>query len=153
MPIANDAPSSYGISIDAEGKWYYLGAEMFRKEIVQYFYQHLIRNQEGQYIIELENDRCLVEVEDCAFVVKAIYREQNDGKTMYYASLSDDSLELLDLSSLHFAQNNIPYCAVKKGAFPARLTRAAYYQLVETLELDKTVNRYFIAADVGRMYL
>jgi hypothetical protein len=42
---------------------------------------------------------------------------------------------------------------VKKGAFPARLTRAAYYQLVETLELDKTVNRYFIAADVGRMYL
>jgi len=144
---------SYGIRIDAEGKWYYLGAEMFREEIVRYLYQHLVQNQEGQYSIELENDRCLVDVEDCAFVIKTVYRQEQEGKTLYRVLISDGSCELLNWETLHFSASNIPYCLVKNGAFKARFTRAAYYQLVETLDFDEATNRYFIEVDAGKLYL
>ena len=45
--------------------------------------------------------------------------------------LSDDSQEELSPETLHVGSENILYCRVKQGVFPARFTRAAYYQLAE----------------------
>ena len=61
------------IRIDKEGVWYYKGAEMFRKEIVNFFYQNLKRDESCQYLIELENDRCYLDVEDTPFVIRSVH--------------------------------------------------------------------------------
>ena len=38
---------SFEIKIDKEGVWYYNGAEMFRKDILDIFFQHLKRDEDG----------------------------------------------------------------------------------------------------------
>ena len=73
MEIKSESPFCQ-IRIDKDGVWYYKGAEMFRKEIVNFFYQNLRQDESGNYLIELENDRCYLEVEDTPFVVRSVHR-------------------------------------------------------------------------------
>ena len=68
MSIMENIPFC-NIRIDKNGVWYYKGAEMFRREIVNFFYQNLRQDESGRYLIELPNDRCYLEVEDAPFVV------------------------------------------------------------------------------------
>ena len=49
-------------------------------------------------------------------------------------SLSDDSTETLEPAGLRVGKDNVLYCTVKAGRFPARFNRAAYYQLSEYIE-------------------
>ena len=42
------------ICIDKDGIWYFRGAEMKRQDIVQYFYQYLRRDGDGNYLIEMK---------------------------------------------------------------------------------------------------
>ncbi len=117
------------IFIDKEGQWFYQGAEMHRREIVLFFYNHMSMDGEGRYILEWGGERCLLEVEDTALVVRRVAA----GSELFLL-LSDDSTEKLDPETLYAGRANVLYCRVKGGAFPARFTRAAYYQLTEHIE-------------------
>jgi hypothetical protein len=68
------------IRIDKEGVWYYRGTVMFRKDIVQSLYQHLKRDPDGRYHIEIGEDRADVDVEDTPYVVKSVSCIFMDGK-------------------------------------------------------------------------
>ena len=137
----------HAIRIDAEGIWYYQGEEMKRQDIVQYFYRHLKRDSNGDYLIEIEADRCFVRVEDAPYVVRSvsIRSSRYDGKRCVEISLSDGSREELSHDTpLWTGDDNTLYCRVKKGAYPARFTRSAYYQLCENAEYDPAKGQYFI---------
>jgi len=71
-----------GIKVDKEGVWYFEGKEMFRRDIVNYFYQNLVKDGAGRYIIVQGDERCYLEVEDTPFIVKAVFskgsRERGD---------------------------------------------------------------------------
>lgn len=144
--MENDIPPC-NIKIDKEGIWYYRGDEIFRKEIVNYFYQYLKRDEIGRYLIETENDCCYLEVEDVPFVVKAVYRfvSNSDIEEDIYLVLSDQSLEKLDPKTLWVGKDNIPYCLVKNKIFCARFSRAAYYQLADFVEYDNERDAYFLS--------
>ena len=49
-------------------------------------------------------------------------------------SLSDDTEEELIPETLYLGEENVLYCRVKGGDFPARFNRAAYYQLAAHIE-------------------
>ena len=117
-----------GIFIDREGQWYYCGAEMHKREIVQLFYQNMSMDADGRYIVDWGGERCVLEVEDTAYVVRRVREE--DGFLLH---LSDDSVEELAPETLWVGEGNVLYCRVK-GAFPARFTRPAYYQLAAHVE-------------------
>ena len=70
------------IKIDKEGIWYYKGAHMFRKDILCVFFEHLKIDECGKYLIELNEERCYLDVEDTAFVVAAVYKAKlpEDGR-------------------------------------------------------------------------
>lgn len=146
------------IRIDKEGVWYFRGAEMFRREIVNFFYAHLRLDENGAYLIELpgENgDRCQVEVEDTAFVIKAVFethKPENGGKSLILL-LSDDTEELLEPETLHVGPDNVLYCTVREGRFKARFTRAGYYQMAEHIEYDEKDDTYFVALKDRRYYI
>ncbi|RJR31247.1 MAG: DUF1285 domain-containing protein [Desulfobacteraceae bacterium] len=136
-PMADEKETTTGIGsdirpceifIDKEGQWFYKGAEMHRREIVRFFYEHLSLDGGGRYILEWAGERCLLEAEDTAFVVK---RVAFDGG--FFLSLSDDSVEKLAPDTLYVGDGNVLYCLVH-GAFPARFTRPAYYQLAAYIE-------------------
>ena len=143
------------IWIDKEGIWYYRGAEMFRRDIVNLFYRHLIKDDTGRYRIEIDDDSCYVDVEDTAFVVKAVYLfEKNErAEEFIFLLLSDDILEKLDVETLRIGEDNIPYCMVKDRQFEARFSKASYYQLAQYICHDPDRDVYFISLNGHRHYI
>lgn len=146
------------IRIDKEGTWYYRGAEMFRREFVNFFYAHLKLDERGSYLIELPGDpgdRCFVEVEDTAFVVKSVSRTNSskNNEESIMLLLSDDSQEALVPETLHVGKDNVLYCVVKDGDFKARFTRSGYYQMTDHIEYDEESDAYFVTLKDQRFYI
>ena len=140
------------IFIDKEGRWYHQGAEMIHREFIRLFYQNMELDSEGRYLINWADKPCYVEVEDTAFVVRQIsYEEGNqDRGSRIELSLSDDTKEALMPDSLSVGMENVLYCKVKSGSFPARFNRAAYYQLAEYIEEEGKT--YFLPLN-GQKYV
>jgi uncharacterized protein len=142
------------IRIDKEGKWYFKGAHMFRKEILSVFFEHLRIDECGKYLIELGEERCYLDVEDTAYIVAAVYQTQrsDNGRAQIDILLSDDSCEKLEMQSLHVGRDNVLYCRVKEGKFTARFSRNSYYQLAEFIEQSENGNHFFINLN-GEKYI
>lgn len=151
--MENDNTTS-GIRIDKDGVWYYNGNEIFRDEIVRYFYQNLKRDEAGRYLIELDDDCCYLEVEDAPFVVRAVYRctGRTDNEDFFNLLLSDYSIEKLNPDSLWAGKDNVLYCSVKENTFVARFSRASYYQLANFIECGDNEDEYFILLN-GKHFL
>ena len=142
------------IRIDKEGVWYYKGAHMFRKEILSVFFEHLRMDECGNYLIELGEERCYLDVEDTAFIVAAVYKTQlpDNGRAQVDILLSDDSCEKLEMQSLHVGRDNVLYCRVKEGKFTARFSRNSYYQVAEFIEQSENGSHFFINLN-GEKYM
>ena len=119
---------------------------MFRKEILCTFFEHLQIDECGKYLIELEEERYYIDVEDTAFVVAAVYKTKlpEDKRDQIDVLLNDDSYEKLEINSLYIGKDNVLYCRVKEGKFNARFSRNSYYQLAEFIEQSENGNHYFI---------
>ncbi len=142
------------IRIDKEGVWFFQGAEMIRKEILQIFYQHLNREASGRYTIEMPNDRCYLDVEDAPFVVKAVYPEPGETESgAIQLHLNDETLEELAPDSLCIGKDNVLYCSVKDKRFEARFSRASYYQIAEFIENDPGSGRFYLRFKGKKFYL
>jgi hypothetical protein len=139
------------IFIDKEGRWFYQGLEMVRRDIVLLFYRHLHLDGQGQYLIRLDGEERYLEVEDTAFVVSRIDLQPHgeDGGS-FRIWLNDDSQEALNLDTLFVGKGNVMYCSVKDGNFPARFQRQAYYQLAEHVQEDN--GKYLVSLN-GRSHL
>jgi hypothetical protein len=126
------------IHIDKEGRWFHKGVEMIRREFVRSFYQQMELDHEGQYTIYWGGKRCQVDVADTAFVVRRAshINEENGKPAGFVLSLSDDTEEELMPDTLHMGEENVLYCRVKDGTFPARFNRSAYYQLAAHIETE-----------------
>jgi uncharacterized protein len=140
----------YDMRIDKNGIWYFHGEEMKRLDIVQYLYQYLKKDSDGQYVIETENDRCYVTVEDVPYVIKSVDSgfSQDNGQPCILISLSDGSREELNLTlPLWCGDDHVMYCSVKKGEYAARFSRPAYYQLCEYIKQDSVSGRYLVTVN------
>ncbi len=139
------------IFIDKEGRWFYQGLEMVRRDIVLLFYRHLHLDGQGQYLIRLDGEERYLEVEDTAFVVSRIDLEPHgEGGASFRIWLNDDSQEALNLDTLFVGKGNVLYCRVKEGRFPARFRRQAYYQLAEHVQEEN--GKYLVSLN-GRSHL
>ncbi len=153
--MGNLSFSSGDIRIDNEGIWYYRGAEMFRKDIVNLLYNHLKKDDHGRYLVELNNDRCYLDVEDTPYVIKAVYRSfiQEKGEDAVHLLMPDDTLEKLDPDTLSVNDNNILYCYIKRFNCMARFCRASYYQIAQYVEHDPVKDRYYIILNGQSHYI
>jgi hypothetical protein len=143
------------IKIDKEGIWYYRGAHMFRKEILCVFFEHLQIDECGKYLIELNEERYYIDVEDTAFVVGAVNKTKNpeNCRDQIDVLLNDDSCEKLEVNSLCVGKDNVLYCRVKEGRFTARFSRNSYYQLAEFIEQAESKNNFFIKLNGEKYFI
>ncbi|HOO89617.1 MAG TPA: DUF1285 domain-containing protein [Syntrophales bacterium] len=143
------------IRIDKEGVWHYKGARMFRKDILILFFENLKQDVLGRYVIELEGDRCLVEVEDTPFVVRAVSKHgRKDQQTEFVEILlSNFNLERLDPSTLQVGTDNVLYCNIMNGKFKARFSRPGYYQIAELIEYDVEKDAYYMPLNDKNYYI
>lgn len=139
------------IFIDKEGRWYHKGIEMIHRDFIRLFYQHMVLDSRGRYIINWNGQRCWVDVEDTAFVARRVTFEEGTQTqyARYVLHLSDDTSEPLAPDTLFVGKDNILYCKVKNRSFPARFVRAAYYQLAEYIKEEGEV--YYLPLN-GKRY-
>jgi hypothetical protein len=131
--ILGDSSLAGAFRIDREGTWYHEGIEVTHPGVLRNLYANLRAEAEG-YHLQAGPVRVPVEVEDAPFVVvRAETRAGMDAIELY---LTDGSREPLRADTLSLDQRGIPYCRVKDGRFPARLSVAAWLQLSERVEPD-----------------
>jgi uncharacterized protein len=128
------------IFVGKEGKWYHQGAEIIHRPIFLWLIQSLEKTEDGLFIVHLNNQKCVLEVEDTPLVIQRVdlQRGHAGGPEEIRLLLNDESLEILDPETLKLSSENIIYCTVKKGQFRSRFLRSAYYQLAEYIAEDET---------------
>ncbi|RJX29093.1 MAG: DUF1285 domain-containing protein [Desulfarculus sp.] len=119
------------IQVDAEGQMSHDGAPLVHPTIIKLIYES-VHLEDGRYLLRMDNQVCELEVADTFFVVARVEFTRQGARL----SLNDGSAEDLDPASLRLGDNQVIYCAVKGGAFPARFGRAAYYQLAQQIVED-----------------
>ena len=120
------------LRIDASGDWFDDDVQVTHPGIVANLRSSLRRDREGYFI--QTHVRIPVSVEDKPFTVTRIERRGDQ----LIASVNDGTEETVDSRALRL-EGDIPYCPVKGGAFDARLTRAAAYQLLAMAERDQVL--------------
>ena len=116
---------TYKIDVDGivwfDGEWY--------EDPVVYraFYENMTHASDGRLYADCLGERCWIDAEDTPFVVQAL-DVAADGSQVALM-LTGGIEERLDPATLQVGRDNVLYARVKDGAFPARFTRKAYYEL------------------------
>lgn len=119
------------LRIDRDGDWFDGEAAITHPGILSNLRSNLRRDADGYYI--QTRVRIPVEVEDAPWVVSRI---EARGDALH-AVLNDGSASAVDPATLSVGPDDVPRCAVKDGAFEARFSRAATFQLLALAEHDE----------------
>ena len=108
----------------------------------------LEKTSDGEYQVKLGREICRVKVEDAPFVVHRV-TEQAEG--LLALDLNDGTIERFAPERFWIGDENVPYTDVKEGAFHARFTRAAYYQIARYITFDDVEDRYYFTVGTSRI--
>jgi hypothetical protein len=119
------------LRVDVDGEWHDADVQITHPGVLANLRGNLRRDAAGYFI--QTRVRIPVEVADAPFVVARIERS---GEALR-AWLNDGTDQEVDPATLRIGPGDVPYCAVKDGAFEARLSRAAAYQLLALADYDE----------------
>jgi hypothetical protein len=119
------------LRIDRDGDWYDEGVQVTHPGILANLRGNLRRDGDGYFI--QTRVRIPVKVDDAPFVVTRVERRGEE----LHAYLNDGADERLDPASLRLGADDVPYASVKQGAFDARFSRAAAWQLLQIADYDE----------------
>jgi uncharacterized protein len=119
------------LRVDAEGDWHDGDVQITHPGVLANLRASLRRDAAGYFI--QTRVRIPVEVADAPFVVTRVERRGDALR----AWLNDATEQDVDPATVRIGPGDVPYCAVKGGAFEARLSRAAAYQLLALAEYDE----------------
>lgn len=149
--MPEDIPPCH-IRIDKEGNWYHQGLPIINKKIYIHLNQCLSKDTSGRYVLEMNGDKCVLEVEDTPFVVKGVSLKTNPGKpSTLFIKLNDENEEELSTETLRVGKEDVLYCKVKERVYEARFLRAAYYQLAQFLQHDE--KGFYLLVEDKKTYL
>jgi len=123
------------LRIDVDGDWFDDDVAITHAGILANLRSILQHDAQGYFI--QTRVRIPVEVEDVPFVVSRIERRGE----ILHAFLSDGTDADVDPATLRVGPDDVPYCTVKNGAFEARLSRAAAFQLLAMADYDEATGR------------
>ena len=123
------------LRIDVDGEWFDDDVQVTHPGILANLRGNLRRDAQGYFI--QTRVRIPVRVDDVPWVVIRLERRGD----RFHVLLNDGTGELEDAASVRDAAGGVPYCPVKDGAFEARLSRAATFQLWAVAELDEAAGR------------
>lgn len=138
------------ISVDVEGDWFYKGNKIIRDDILELFLNCIRLSSDNRFLIEWNRNLCSLEVADTPFVIARVDRIKSDKKegnieeeiVLSLRHLS--TKETLDPSTLYVGKENVLYCRIRGGQFPARFSRPAYYQLAEWIQEDPESGDFYL---------
>ena len=123
------------LRVDVDGEWWDDDVQITHPGVLANLRGNLRRDAEGYFI--QTRVRIPVRVIDAPFVVTRLERR---GETLH-AWINDGAEQDLDPTTLRLGAGDVPYAGVKDGAFEARLSRAAAYQLLALADYDERSGR------------
>jgi len=123
------------LRVDRDGDWYDEDIQVTHPGVLANLRTSLRKDADGYFI--QTRVRIPVKVDDAPFVVTRIERRGE----MLHAVLNDGSDERVDPATVRLGRADVPYCGVKGGAFEARFSRAATFQLLALAEYDEASGR------------
>lgn len=133
------------LRVDVDGEWWDDDVQITHPGVVANLRGNLRRDADGYFI--QTRVRIPVQVADAPFMVTRIERRGD----ALHAWLNDGAEQDVDPATLRIGPGDVPYGAVKDGAFEARLSRAATFQLLALAEYDERSGRGTLRLD-GREY-
>ncbi|PKU23806.1 DUF1285 domain-containing protein [Telmatospirillum siberiense] len=128
--------------IARDGKWFYHGTPIPRKEMVCLFASTLTRRPDGSYWLVTPSEEGCIEVEDVPFLAVELFVCGSGRETVFSFRTNVDEIVTLDRAhSLRIVckkDGAPPYLTVREG-LEARLTRSVYYEIV-ALGLEETID-------------
>jgi hypothetical protein len=125
------------IRIDCEGRWYYCGSPIERKELVCLFASALRRDTAGRFWLVTPAEIGAVRVDDAPFIaVETFFGGSGHERIVSFLTNVDNIVTVDQLHPVYVVFDPAsgeprPYVAMD-GGMCARLTRTVYYELVET---------------------
>ena len=113
------------LRIDVDGDWFDDDVRVTHPGVLANLRGNLRKDADGHFI--QTRVRIPVEVADAPFVVTRVKRRGE----MLHLWLNDGSEEDVAAGQVRIGAADVPYAPVKQGAFEARLSRAAAYQLLD----------------------
>jgi hypothetical protein len=123
------------LRVDVDGEWWDDDVQITHPGVVANLRGSLRRDAAGYFI--QTRVRIPVAVADAPFVVTRIERR---GEALH-AWLNDGAEQDVDPATLRIGPRDVPYGTVKDGAFEARLSRAAAFQLLALADNDERSGR------------
>jgi len=123
------------LRIDVDGEWFDGDVQVTHPGILANLRGNLRKDAQGYFI--QTRVRIPVRVDDVPWLVTRLERR---GERLH-AFLNDGSEEAVNPATFRVGAGDVPYCAVKEGAFEARLSRAASFQLWALAEYDEASGR------------
>lgn len=131
------------MKIARDGKWFYHGTPIPRKEMVCLFASTLTRRSDGSYWLVTPTEEGEIEVEDVPFLAVELFTCGSGRDCVFSFRTNVDEIIPLDRDHpLRIVCNRDgapPYLTVREG-LEARLTRSVYYELVG-LGLEEAVGQ------------
>ena len=121
------------IFLDKDGRWFHCGEEITHERTIELFSRSVFKDPSGGFRLQVGREWARIKVEDTPYMVRSV--DFKGGEIML--GLNDKSQEPLCPETLWVGGENVLYCEVKTGRFPARFTRPAYYQLMACLGQDR----------------
>jgi hypothetical protein len=130
----------FGLRIERDGTWTYLGSPIRRLPLVKLFATVLRREADGSYWLVTPVERGRIEVEDAPFVAVELKAEgEGQSQRLHLRTNLDAWVAIDDEHPLRLrtppwadrqAQDPVPYVEVRAG-LEARLLRPVFYELVD----------------------
>lgn len=147
------------LRIDRDGRWSYHGSPIERKELVCLFAQALVRDRAGAYWLVTPTEIGAVVVEDAPFLGVELFATGSGCARMVSVRTNVDQIVTIDAAHPLTVVTDPatgeprPYVGLDHG-LTARLTRAAYYELVALggFETVDGVQRYGVWSG-GRFFV
>jgi hypothetical protein len=127
----------FPIHISRDGTWWHEGSPIRRQPLVKLFASVLRRAEDGSFQLVTPAERGRITVEDAPFTaVELTVAGEGRDQVLTFRTNVDDSVSAdedhpIRVSTDKVTQAPNPYILVKPG-LEARLTRAVFYQLVES---------------------
>jgi hypothetical protein len=134
-PAVPDICGDLGIRIDRNGRWFYHGSPIDRKEMVCLFASMLSRAEDGSYWLTSAEERGTITVDDVPFLaVEMFVHASGQDQVLSFRTNVDELVTVDGEHPIFFADcpqtgEVVPYVTVRPG-LDARLTRSVYYELV-----------------------
>lgn len=119
--------------IARDGKWFYHGTPIPRKDMVCLFASTLERRADGSYWLVTPAEEAEIEVDDVPFLAVELFVNGAGRDSAFSFRTNVDEMVTLDghhpLRATYGGSDTPPYLLVREG-LEARLTRSVYYELV-----------------------